>query len=208
MDNKELLTLALIAAMFAVPFALMPQMPLRVPMHWNAEGIIDGWGPQWTLFLVPVMAAVMYLVFLYLPKLDPMRKNVDEFYKKHGFGFKFAFMLFMAALEAAIIAAALGISVPMSLAMPLALSALFAYLGFIMRKIKRNYFIGFRTPWALASDENWKKTHEFGGKAFIAAGVASFIGAFLPWSFWILMASIMLAVFATFAYSYLEFRKK
>lgn len=47
-----------------------------------------------------------------------------------------------------------------------------------MPKIKPNYFIGIRTPWALESEAVWNKTHRLGGKVFIAMGILSMRTAF------------------------------
>ena len=37
----------------------------------------------------------------------------------------------------------------------------FICLGFLMKNVQPNYFFGVRTPWTLASDDVWKKTHLF-----------------------------------------------
>ncbi|HQY11959.1 MAG TPA: SdpI family protein, partial [Ferruginibacter sp.] len=46
-----------------------------------------------------------------------------------------------------------------------------AYLGNLMHSIKPNYFVGFRIPWALENEENWRKTHQLASKIWFAGGL-------------------------------------
>jgi uncharacterized membrane protein len=49
---------------------------------------------------------------------------------------------------------------------------LFALLGNVMGKVRRNFYIGVRTPWALANERVWNATHRFAAKTFVAGGLA------------------------------------
>jgi uncharacterized membrane protein len=42
------------------------------------------------------------------------------------------------------------------------------------------YLVGIRTPWTLASEEVWIKTHRLGGKLMVAGGLLLMISAFAP----------------------------
>ena len=46
-----------------------------------------------------------------------------------------------------------------------AIGLMFIVLGNYMGKVRKNFFIGIRTPWTLASDEVWNRTHRLGGCA-------------------------------------------
>ncbi|MCK4327088.1 MAG: SdpI family protein [Candidatus Diapherotrites archaeon] len=208
MDKKEYITLALVAAMFVSAIVLLPGMPDKVPMHWNAEGQVDGYGDPWTVFITPIAALFVYGMFFAIPKIAVRKKNVLDFYEKHGFGFRFVFIAFMAAIHAVILLSALGTRVEMNFVMPFMLGGLFIYLGYIMPDVKRNYFIGFRTPWALADDRVWKKTHEFGGKAFMISGAAFLLWGLVGGSMLAPMAILLFLVLAVVAYSYKEYKKK
>jgi uncharacterized membrane protein len=41
----------------------------------------------------------------------------------------------------------------------------------VLPRTRRNPFFGVRTPFALASDENWARTHRVGGYAMTIGGV-------------------------------------
>ncbi|MGK2864088.1 MAG: SdpI family protein [Chitinophagaceae bacterium] len=49
---------------------------------------------------------------------------------------------------------------------------LFCFIGNHMHTIKPNYFAGFRVPWTLNNEDNWRKTHLLGGKVWFAGGLA------------------------------------
>ena len=54
------------------------------------------------------------------------------------------------------------------------MGALFLFLiliGNVLGKVKRNFYIGVRTPWTLASEKVWYATHRFAAKAFVIAGL-------------------------------------
>jgi len=44
--------------------------------------------------------------------------------------------------------------------------------GQLHGKLRKNFFIGIKTPWTLASDAVWERAHRFGGWVFVAAGAA------------------------------------
>jgi len=49
---------------------------------------------------------------------------------------------------------------------------LFALLGNVMGKVRRNFYIGVRTPWALANERVWNATHRLAAKTFVLGGLA------------------------------------
>jgi uncharacterized membrane protein len=52
-------------------------------------------------------------------------------------------------------------------------SAFICVLGNYLGKIRRNRWLGVRTPWTLASDEVWLRTHHFAARLFVGAGALS-----------------------------------
>jgi uncharacterized membrane protein len=53
------------------------------------------------------------------------------------------------------------------------LGALFVALGILLPRTRRNPFFGVRTPFALASDENWARTQRVGAWTMVAGGVVT-----------------------------------
>lgn len=86
-------TLMIVAA--AAAFAwLLPDMPPRVPVHWNAHGDADRFGSPWELLLVgPGAMAAIAILFSVLPWLSPRRFQVEAFERTY-----LAVMLMIVAL--------------------------------------------------------------------------------------------------------------
>ncbi|MEL7298668.1 MAG: SdpI family protein, partial [Pseudomonadota bacterium] len=84
---------------------------------------------------------------------------------------------------------------------------LFVVLGNYMGKLRKNFFIGIRTPWTLASDEVWARTHRLGGYLFVAAGIGLMLSAFIGMNAWLITTLALGAGLIPVAYSFLLYRK-
>jgi uncharacterized membrane protein len=91
-----------------------------------------------------------------------------------------------------------------------AMGLLFFIIGSMLRKAKRNWFIGIRTPWTLSSDSVWDKTHQIGGLLFMATGVLAVIGGFFGGqvAFWSLMIPVLGTTIFLIVYSYVLYQKE
>lgn len=205
--SKNLAFLVVIIAVIA-SFAVYPMLPDIVPTHWDAEGQVNGLGPGWVgAFLVPLMMAVVLLVFVIIPKIAVFKKNLKAF-EKHYWLMALVTELFFLIFYAITLLPNFGIETSFSLLFSLPLSFLFIAIGLLMPHFKRNFFVGIRTPWTLSSDKVWKKTHRFGGTLFIAAGVISLAVSFIPGqNILSMVALILVAAVGSVVYSFLEFRK-
>lgn len=97
-----------------------------------------------------------------------------------------------------------GISLSVGRITTLCLGLMFAAIGNYLPKCRRNYTIGIKVTWALASDENWNATHRFAGKVWVIGGVAVMLAALLPegWNvFAAVLGAVVVSVIPTF-YSY------
>ena len=88
----------------------------------------------------------------------------------------------------------------------IAVIALFFALGYIMRHIKRNFFIGIRTPWTLASDSVWDKTHRLGGILFMITSLILllamiFLETMIVYIIFIVLIFIIVLVLMFYSYS-------
>jgi uncharacterized membrane protein len=204
------LTIALLFVVlsFVLGIGFYNSMPDRIISHWNAKGIADGYSSKFIgLFLVPVISGLMLILFLILPKIDPMKKNYLKF-RKYYDAFILILILFLFYINVITIAANLGFKFNMNYFIIPAMGLLFFYSGIILEKSKRNWFIGIRTPWTLSSDEIWNKTHKIGGKLFKLAGVISIFGIFFgSYGYFFVLVPILLFSMYLILYSYLKFRE-
>ena len=85
----------------------------------------------------------------------------------------------------------------------------FIGMGFLMKKLKRNWFIGIRTPWTVSSDKVWEKTHVLAGNMFKVLGLFIIIGLFFDrYSLWFIIIPVIVSVVWLVVYSYLEYNKE
>jgi uncharacterized membrane protein len=86
---------------------------------------------------------------------------------------------------------------------------LFILLGNYMPRLPRNFFFGIRTPWALASEVVWRKTHIVAGWLFVTGGamiiLLSLFG--LPTHIVLLAVLFPVVLVSAFLYPYFLYRK-
>lgn len=170
----------LLVASFVAAGWLYPSMPEQMPVHWNIQGEVDGYGGRFSgLFGVPLINLGVYLLLLCAPLLDPKGRN----YRRFGPTFRILRLLItvvMVFIWSLSLAAARGMGVRMELVVPATISVMFIILGNFMSRIKSNWFIGIRTPWTLSSEDVWRRTHRLGGWAFVTGGLTGLVSSFFP----------------------------
>jgi uncharacterized membrane protein len=204
----ELPQLLVIGAMFAAAAWAWPQLPDRLPIHWNIHGEVDGWGNKFMgLLLMPIIVLGMYLLMLLLPRLDPGKANYQNFQKVYGI-IRVVFVAYMAAIYVATLVAAFGHSVNMTTVILPLVGVLFIVLGNFLGKIRPNWFVGIRTPWTLSSQLSWDKTHRLAGWLFILMGVLFFPVALIQTTCALIAMLVIDAACVTWmvVYSYLVYR--
>ena len=89
---------------------------------------------------------------------------------------------------------------------------MFVLIGNQLGKSRSMYLVGIRTPWTLASEEVWIKTHRLGGKLMVLGGLLLALFAFLPLPsglFATLFGGIVaIVVIVPIVYSYLLWRRE
>lgn len=207
--KTKIIIFLIILLSFAVGIYFYPQMPDRMVSHWNARGEVDGHISKfWGLFLMPIISLVMALLFLLIPRIDPLKENIVKF-RKYFDAFIVLIMLFLSYLYALTIFWNLGARFNFVYATVFPFSILFYCAGILIGKAKRNWFIGIRTPWTLSSDVVWDKTHKLGGNLFKIAALVVLVGiVFGKYAIYFLIAPIILATIYVFIYSYFEYQKE
>jgi len=208
MRKSEILIIGIAALSFVIGILYYPQMPEQMASHWNAKGQVDDYLSKfWGVFLIPVALVVLALLFMAIPRIDPLRENIEKF-RRYYDGFVILFMLFMVFIYFQTILWNIGIQISPNTYIPIAAGLLFVGAGILCENAKQNWFVGIRTPWTLSSEKVWDKTHAMAGKLFKIAGVIGMVGVFFQ-SYavlFILVPTILVAVY-TIVYSYLEYKK-
>lgn len=194
---------------FIVGFLAYPHLPDRIPIHWNFAGEVDGWGSPWQgAFLFPIIILAVSLLMVILPKIDPKKKS----YAQMGKAYRMIMLIligFLSIMYYGTLGAALGYFEGIPTLVPFGVGIVFIIIGNYMGKIKHNYFMGIRTPWTLASEEVWYKTHRLAGPLWVVGGLLFIIMSFLAKAFFMkmLFAIIIVITLVPLAYSYVIFKK-
>jgi len=199
-----MVAIVLLLAAVAVTMAVYPNLPDRVPTHWDIHDQVNGYSPRWALFLTgPGMMAILMLVFLALPWLSPRQFEVGTFRDTASF-IMLAIVSLLAYIHGIVLWAGLGHSLNVGRAVIGGVCLLFALMGNVMGKVRRNFYIGVRTPWALANDRVWNATHRFAAKTMMAGGVVGFLlillGSFEWLAFGLAMTGVIIPVFYSLIY--------
>lgn len=186
-----------------------PTLPEKVPSHWNFAGEVDSWSsPVWGAFGIPLLNLGLYCLFLIIPKIDPNKEKYAQFAGAYN-AFRYVFHLFFVGLYATVILAAQGHTVNVGQIVPMGVAVLLVVMGNYMGKVRKNYFFGIKTPWTLASEEVWQKTHRMAGPLWVLSGIVGFIAALFggPIGHYIFFGMIMVIAVIPMAYSYIIFAK-
>ncbi|MBP6866529.1 MAG: SdpI family protein [Candidatus Pacebacteria bacterium] len=211
MNNKitHIVLLAFIVTQVVLGIYLYPYFPDQVATHWNAQGEVDGHMSKfWGVSLISIIMIVFYALYVVIPRIDPRAQNIAEFRKTFNLFWVglFVFFFYISALSNAW---NLGAQFDFTQAMIPAMGMLFYFIGNLLLSTKRNSFMGIRTPWTMASDVVWDKTHKLGGGLFKLSGIltlgAGLIGGTL--AFATLITCVVLSTVISIVYSYKVFKK-
>ena len=160
------------------------KLPATVPTHWNIEGKIDQYGSKLTAVLTgPILILMGIGLTLLLPKISPKRYEISNFEQTFAYAMVLVSGLFM-FLSYVILRASAGGKSDIGETIMFGLFLFFAFTGNILGKVRRNFFMGIRTPWTLASEPVWDATHRLAGKIFFYGGIAGAILALLGLPMW------------------------
>ncbi len=186
---------------------LLPHLPSTLPVHFGLSGHPDRWLPlpqALTLWLGLLFATAGVLTLL--PRLDPfwsrIRDRYDVFLIVRDTVLLILFLFYLLALWSAL----KGPSPSFLLAV---IGGMCILLGNLLPRIPRNFFFGIRTPWTLASERVWRKTHRVAGIAMMVTGGLLLAGSWMgmpPRMGWVLLFGVSLGI--GLIYPYVLFRRE
>lgn len=204
------LLLLLLAVGLVVGVVVRTGLRGPVPIHWNARGEPDGFlGPPWGAVIHPLIGAAIYLGLLVLPLLDPSRANYPLFAGTVRV-IRWLLVLTALGLHAVGLLVAMGYRLDSGRFVLGAVGVLFLILGNVLGRVRHNWFIGIRTPWTLASEAVWQRTHRLAAPLWVAGGATGVLSAaFLPPTprAVVFGAAVAVMVVVPVVYSYLDWRR-
>jgi uncharacterized membrane protein len=209
--RTTIIVLVLVLAATIAGLAVWNRLPDQMASHWNVNDQVDGYMSKfWGVFLMPLITLGMFLLFLVIPNVDPLKANIAQF--RDAFNLFIVLIVgFMIYVHTLTLLWNLGYTrFGLGRAIMPALGVLFIFLGYMLRRAKRNFFIGIRTPWTLSSDRVWDETHRIGAMLFTISGILSLLGSFFGGMTALVMIMVPLLGSTLFLviYSYVLYRRE
>ena len=196
-----------ILATVATAAWLYPGLPDPMPSHWNIDGEVDGWMPKfWGVVMLPGSAILLFAIFRLIPRISPKGFRTESFSGVLNV-LQVAMVAFMCFVSFLVLLTAQGIDVHMNEMIFGGMGVLFIIVGATLGRVRKNFFVGIRTPWTLASDEVWARTHRVAGWAFVAMGIFFLAGVFVRIDVGWLVTVIVVLALVPVVYSYFLYRR-
>lgn len=176
-----------------------------IPTHTNAAGEVDGWTPrdrilpQW-LLLPGVMTGLLVLSVL-MPWMSPKGFEIDRFRQTFYFLMAVALLMLGYIQLLFVLGGVQEIQLDTNRWLLGGLSLFFALLGNRVGKVQRNFWMGVRTPWTLASEAVWIQTHRLTAWLWTAGGIVLAVVAFAGLPIWVWIAGMLLMALSPVFYS-------
>jgi uncharacterized membrane protein len=186
------------------------RLPEQVPTHWNVHGEPDAFSPKEkilpTFFLMPgVMVALLVLTPL-LAWLSPVKFKVEAFRDTYGYVMMLVVAL-MGYLHVVILLASLGHQQYLNRLLFSGIFLFFALMGNVLGKVRRNFWMGVRTPWTLASDTVWIQTHRLAAWLFVVVGLLGFVAVLLGVPLVVCFVGVIVAALVPVLYSLVLYKR-
>jgi uncharacterized membrane protein len=193
--------------------AVWNRLPDIIPMQYGFDGEVNRYGSKTELVVVvAILTAVnigVYLLMSNVHKIDPKRYAADNRERMKRLGR--VICIFITAILCFIIYSSLNQSLkPKPQFILVGVGILFSFLGNYMFNIKPNYFAGFRLPWTLENEDNWRLTHNLAAKLWFGGGLLIVLCALVlsdRFAFISFIAIMCVLVIVPSVYSYRIFRK-
>ena len=203
--TKLILTSVVILIPIIIGMILWNQLPDTIATHWEVNNQPNGFSSKiFAVFGMPAVLLGIHWLCMIATTFDKKSKNINSKVLSLVLWICPALSLLMSAI---VYLTALGKEIKVGFIVILFMGLLFIIIGNYLPKCKSNRYMGIKLPWTFASEENWYKTHRFGGKLWVAGGVITMATAFLG-SFWILLGVLVVMVVVPTVYSYTLYRKQ
>lgn len=149
-------------------------LPNKIAMHFDLHGNADKFDSKnqflWFMMFMAVISIIIYLLLCNIWRIDPKKYAAENKGRLQKIGF--ALVVFLSAIECIVIYMSTHVSLKLDLRFFFALIGIFwAVIANYMNNLKPNYFAGFRLPWTLENEENWRRTHHLASKLWFAGGL-------------------------------------
>ncbi len=187
-------------------------LPDRVPIHWNIHNEVDGYGSKWiTLALMPIVVVGIIGLFAALPALSPKGFEIDG--SRPTLALLMVIVLGLMSYVHTVILYATWYSVTGRPGIDLGrllLAGMFPFFGLMgvfLRGVHKNFYVGVRVPWTLASDRVWTDTHRLTSWVWAGASVLGLVLLLLGVTILVPIAVLVVGLITPIVYSYMHYKR-
>ena len=174
-ENKKTLIITGIVTLLPILIGVIfwNRLPDEMATHFGTNSGANGFSSKaFAVFGLPLIMLGVHLLCAFFTAADPRKQNISPK--------MFRLVLWLVPVISLVIAATvypynLGYDVSVTFIVELLLGALLVVVGNYLPKARQNYTIGLKFPWTLANEENWNRTHRFGGILWMLGGLALII---------------------------------
>ena len=182
---------------------LWDRLPMRIATHFATDNSPNRFSSKpFAVFGLPALLLLIHLISIYIAFNDPKRKNIS---KKNLMLVFWIVPLISLSSCLSIYSIALETEIDINVIAKLAIGAVFIFIGNYLPKCRQNYTVGLKTPWSLSSEENWNRTHRFGGWVFVVSGLAVLLSIILDQD-WVIYP-VIVSFFLPVLYSFVLYKK-
>ncbi|SFK95294.1 Uncharacterized membrane protein [Paenibacillus sp. 1_12] len=187
---------------------LYNQLPETMATHFDINNEVNGTMSRGMLIVMLFLLGLIPVIIRVSRFVDPKRANYEQFSKAFEVS-RVGVTILLTVVGWMIIAYNLGSHVDMAKVAMFVVGLFFAIMGNYFTQVKPNYMFGIRTPWTLANEEIWRKTHRLAGPLMMIGGVISVISSFLSGSIAVIVfiIAIVAASIIPVFYSYMLYTR-
>lgn len=204
--------------------AFMPFLEDKVPIHYDVEDKVDGYGSKYTYFVIAVFMSVTLIVIRIVIEYYRRKKydeDKDRVHALNNIKVLSYFRIVIGLVESIILAAILYKTYIISSGKDMSgadinkivvivFGCTIILLGNLMPKTKRNGGIGLRTIWSMHNDTTWTASNRVGGIFMMIGGIITImIGIMTTGSAALIGMLITFLVITVLSviYSYMAYKK-
>ncbi|SFD10697.1 Protein of unknown function [Chitinophaga sp. CF118] len=208
--GQELLLLMLLLLPMVYLGIIWPSLPEIIPTNFSIKGVPERVGEKSDFLLLMIFLfftnLLLYFLFRYIPHVEEPTFSTEPLavLQRKYYRIRFMIHIYLAVFTGAIIfMVSQGQPFVMERWVFTGVGVLIGGIGFYLKRLQPNYFIGVRTPWTLQSPEIWRQTHNMAGTLWMCSGIAMIIaGFFMPVVVGVFILIFLGAILAFLPYIY------
>jgi hypothetical protein len=171
-------------------------------MRFDAQGYPNGWLPRAVgAWFLPAVALGLWALLRRGVQILPSPWRARTIASPTGITAALSVGL-LCVIQCALLVASVTTPGSLQVSLSVSLGVYWLGLGLLLPRVRRNPWIGVRTPWTLTSDETWARTHRIAGITFCLGGLAACAGAVAGASLLFSMSCLVVTAVVPASYSF------